>query len=203
MGKCVLVLGGVRSGKSRFAEALTTQLASIRGCRDVLYVATAEARDEEMARRIRHHRAARPASWQTWEQPLGVGRRLMDHESSPRIAMVDCLTLLVSNVMLQSHDDFTRPEHFVDAEARVRGEIDELIVAAKDRERMLVIVSGEVGMGVVPESTLGRLFRDLLGWANQQLAHHANVTYLMVAGRAINVTRMSTNVEDAARELST
>lgn len=198
----VLILGGVRSGKSRFGESLARAIASSRSTSDVLYVATAEPGDEEMSRRILHHRQSRPQTWQTLEQPLGVGRRLNELISPPQIVLLDCLTLLVSNVMLETDCDFRESQHLQDAEGRVRAEIDELVRVVQQRELMLVIVSGEVGMGIVPESTLGRLFRDLLGWANQELAREAAATYFMIAGKAIDVTTLSTDVQRAARELT-
>jgi adenosylcobinamide kinase / adenosylcobinamide-phosphate guanylyltransferase len=200
-GAIVLILGGVRSGKSRFGESLATELASSRTPSEVLYVATAEPRDDEMSRRIRIHRASRPSSWQTMEQPLGVGRQLSQLEHPPRVVLLDCLTLLVSNVMLQSGDELSESRQAQDAEERVRTEIDELVRITKQCGFTLVIVSGEVGMGIVPESKLGRLFRDLLGWANQELSRHADATYLMVAGHAINVASVSTSVQSAAREI--
>lgn len=189
--KIVLVLGGVRSGKSRFGQDLAWEL----GGDDVLFVATAESRDDEMARRIENHRQDRPASWLTLEQPLGVGEAIASSAACRSLILLDCLTLLVSNVLLQHHDDFTA------AEARMRAEIARLIETVQHRNMTLVVVSGEVGMGVVPESSLGRQFRDLLGWANQSLARHAAATYLMVAGIPVNVARIASTVTHAASDL--
>lgn len=190
--KIVLVLGGVRSGKSRFGQDLAREL----GGNAVLFVATAESRDDEMAMRIEKHRQDRPAHWLTLEQPLGVGEAITSITSDCRVILLDCLTLLVSNILLRHHDDFAA------AEAGVRAEIASLVDALQRRDATLVVVSGEVGMGVVPESSLGRSFRDLLGWANQSLASHASATYLMVAGLPINVTRISSTVQEAAAELN-
>lgn len=190
MHRLVLVLGGVRSGKSRFAQELAQRL----GGEDVLFVATAEAGDAEMSRRIDHHRRSRPAAWKTLEQPRETGRALLELEDSPPVILVDCLTLLVSNLLLQSDGDAET------AERRVSAEIEALIAAARQRSATMIIVSGEVGQGLVPESPLGRMFRDLLGWANQSLAAEAEATYLMVAGLAVEVKSLARSVEAAARE---
>lgn len=188
----VLVLGGVRSGKSRFGQDLAHEL----GADDVLFVATAESRDGEMAMRIERHRQDRPAAWTTLEQPLGVGDAIAAMKSIPNVILLDCLTLLVSNILLKHHDDFAA------AEAGVRAEVASLVAAVQHHSATLVVVSGEVGMGVVPESSLGRQFRDLLGWANQSLARHASATYLMVAGFSVNVTRIASTVEQAANNVA-
>ncbi len=191
MQSLVLVLGGVRSGKSRFAQ----ELAHCLGGDDVLFVATAEPGDDEMVHRIDHHRRARPAGWQTLEQPSGTGRAIMALDSPPPVILVDCLTLLVSNAMLQSEGDAAL------AERRVTEETETLIAAARSGAASILVVSGEVGQGLVPETPLGRLFRDLLGRANQMLANEAEVTYWMVAGLAVDVRQLATSAEQAADEL--
>lgn len=191
MHQLLLVLGGVRSGKSRFAQELAERV----GGEDVLFVATAESGDDEMSRRIEHHRRSRPSGWSTLEQPRGTGEAIMALDSPPPVILVDCLTLLVSNALLESEEDAGA------AEKRVNAEIDALIAAVHHHGATMIIVSGEVGQGVVPESHLGRLFRDLLGWANQRLAAEADGTYLMVAGLAVEVGSLATSVEQAARQL--
>lgn len=190
-GSLTLVLGGVRSGKSRFAE----ELAGSIGGEDVLFVATAEAGDREMAERIKRHQASRPADWKTFECPLHVGTQLFAMDDLPRVVLIDCLTLLVSNVM------FDPKNSDADLEARVLEEADALSRVAAERSANVVIVSGEVGSGVVPESAMGRRFRDLLGFANQRLAASSDATYLMVAGLAVNARRLATSVADAADEI--
>lgn len=192
MHRLVLVMGGVRSGKSRFAQELAHRV----GGEDVLFVATAEAGDEEMIRRIDHHRRSRPAGWKTLEQPLGTGQAIAAIRSPPRVVLVDCLTLLVSNALLQCTGDADA------AEKRVRAETESLIAAARHHSVVMIVVSGEVGQGLVPESSLGRLFRDLLGWANQLLAEEAEATYLMVAGLAVDVRSLATSAEQSARHLT-
>jgi adenosylcobinamide kinase / adenosylcobinamide-phosphate guanylyltransferase len=112
------------------------------------------------------------------------------------VILLDCLTLLVSNVVLQ--DDCTADQ----AEQRMQTEIQAILNVLAETETTLIIVSGEVGMGVVPETPLGRLFRDLLGWSNQTLARHAHATYFMLAGHALNTTRLNSTVHQAAQELT-
>lgn len=199
-GSLTLVLGGVRSGKSDFAQSLAVRLGGER----VLFVATAEPHDGEMVRRIDHHRRCRPASWNTLEQPRAVGQTISDvladsnarPDASPRVILLDCLTLLVSNVMCA---DNNWNKHADELEHRIRCEVDALIQVVTKHPAHLIIVSGEVGSGVVPDHAMGRMFRDLLGIANQQLAAAATSTYLMVAGLAIDATRLSTSVEQAAQ----
>ncbi len=157
-----LITGGVRCGKSRFAQSLL-------GPGRALMVATAEARDTEMAARIAVHRAARPASWVTREAPLEVCAALEGWEGS---ALLDCLTLWVSNLIEAG---------FSDQETLSRVER----LALLGRRCRLVVVSNEVGWGVVPASPLARRYRDLLGLANQHLAAQAEQVYLMAAGLAL------------------
>ena len=191
MHRLVLVIGGVRSGKSRFAQELAQRL----GDDDVLFVATAEAGDDEMIRRIDHHRRSRPDAWTTLEQPLGTGQAIQDLQSSPAVILVDCLTLLVSNVLMQCDGDASAAERRVTAETRA------LITAAQVQSATMVVVSGEVGQGLVPETSLGRSFRDLLGWANQMLAAEADAVYSLVAGLAIDVKSLALSPAQSARQL--
>lgn len=191
MGQMTLILGGVRSGKSRFAQDLAREL----GGDDVLFVATAEACDEEMSRRIDMHQQSRPDTWRTLEQPCGIGKVIAEISPSPRVVLLDCLTLLISNIVLQYEEGVDLPE------AHMRAEIADLIRTVKQQDSTMIIVSGEVGMGLVPESRMGRLFRDLLGWANQLIASEATSTYLMVAGLPINVASIASSVQQCASEL--
>lgn len=193
MNRLVLVVGGVRSGKSRFAQELAQQL----GGHDVLFVATAEAGDDEMVRRIEHHRRTRPDAWATLERPLGTGQAIRDLPSLPAVILIDCLTLLVSNALMQCDGDTEA------AERRVTTETEALITAAREQSVATIIVSGEVGQGLVPATPLGRAFRDLLGRANQTLAAEADAVYSMVAGLAIDVKSLADSPADSARRLAT
>lgn len=195
-GTITLVLGGVRSGKSRFAQELATTL----GGDDVLFVATAESRDDEMTRRIDHHRRSRSAEWQTLEHPLGPGAAIAEVSNLPSVVLVDCLTLLVSNVMCHCEptDDGVSQDPGI-LEARVLSEVDALIDVAAKQNTHLLIVSGEVGSGIVPDHAMGRMFRDLLGLANQRIAASATATYWMLAGLAINATAIASTTDQAVR----
>jgi adenosylcobinamide kinase/adenosylcobinamide-phosphate guanylyltransferase len=163
--RLTLVLGGARSGKSRFAEELI-----MRAPAPWTYMATAEALDEEMKERIAHHRSRRDARWQTVDVPRDLVGRL------PEIAgpvLVDCLTLWLSNVMLAGDDIDAESEKLVGALARANGPV--------------VTVSNEVGLGLVPETPLGRAFRDAQGRLNQRVAAVADRVIFMAAGLPLNL----------------
>ncbi len=167
--KCILILGGARSGKSQFAQDLAMGLSD-----DVLYVATAEAGDEEMRERIEAHRISRPQSWRTVETSVEVGRKIRNCIDKSAVVVIDCMTLLVSNVLVRYEDD---PR----LEQRIQSEIEDLIRIIKESNAVFLIVSNEVGLGLVPDNRLGRLYRDFLGRSNQILAQHADEVYFMVA----------------------
>lgn len=166
-----LVLGGARSGKSRYAEELAVELGG-----DVLYVATAEPLDEEMRRRIAEHRARRPPSWSTLEAPRDAGKAIRSCPRRPDVVLVDCITLLVSNALLGAERAGVEP-------ARAAGEeLEALLESRAASDASWILVSNEVGMGLVPETPLGRLFRDVLGRMNQRLAAASDRVVFMVAG---------------------
>lgn len=149
----------------------------------VLFVATAQAGDDEMKQRIAEHRRKRPAGWRTLEATTGIGRRISEHIGDARVVAVDCVTLLVSNILGQYSED-------VEAaiiESAVKSEIEALVKCMRQVNTSLVLVTNEVGMGVVPESRSGRLYRDLLGRANQMLAGYCDQIYLMVAGIPVSL----------------
>jgi adenosylcobinamide kinase / adenosylcobinamide-phosphate guanylyltransferase len=172
-GKLILILGGARSGKSTTAERMAREL----GGDDVLYVATAEAWDDEMRARIAEHQRARPAHWRTLEAPLNVADRLRA-VVIPRVVLLDCITLLASNALLTLPEDCDQET----ANKVVLGEIEPLLALYQAGRATWIIVTNEVGLGVVPPYRLGRLFRDALGMANQRLALVADEVILMVAG---------------------
>ena len=197
-GTLTLVLGGVRSGKSRFAEELAIKL----GGDDVLFVATAENRDGEMDHRIQKHKESRPKNWETIEQPLNVGQAILEREGSTRIILIDCLTILLSNVLCQDPDLVLSPKSIDQIHHRLMNEIDRIIEVVRGKRSHVIVVSGEVGLGIVPEHPLGRSFRDLLGWANQSLAKHANATYMMISGFAVPLHEIATSVDHVSEKLS-
>ncbi len=176
MGKLTLILGGARSGKSSFAE----RLAAKRGMR-VVYIATAQALDAEMSERIEAHKGKRPASWKTIEIPTQVGQTIQEQSIQADVILLDCMTLLVSNLILKAAPDVDEPDEKA-ATASAETEVSQLLAAVQQTQAEWIIVSNEVGMGLVPPYPLGRVFRDLLGWANQRLASRSDEVYLMVAG---------------------
>lgn len=169
-----LILGGARSGKSRYAH----QLAAERGQR-VLYVATAEPGDDEMAARIAAHRAERPAHWTTLEAPHHVGRAIRTQRDSRfDVILLDCLTLLASNVLMP----LPEPVSEADAHAALQAELEELLAVCAESRAAWIVISNEVGLGLVPPYPLGRVYRDVLGRANQRLAAQADEVLFMIAG---------------------
>ena len=171
----ILILGGVRSGKSRYAQ----QLASDVGNR-VLFLATAEAGDDEMKHRIARHKSSRPESWRTIEEQMDIAGALRRNSAHSDAIIIDCITIWLSNLLM--HNEKL-------SEQEMTMGIDRLIDAYEQGEATYIIVSGEVGMGIVPEHPLGRVFRDYLGLANQRLAAKADRVVLMVAGIPVDVKK--------------
>lgn len=194
MGKLILFIGGARSGKSTFAEALAAKLSD-----DVTYIATAQALDDEMAARIQVHRAARPAHWPTREIPRNVGAALLADPPASPVVLLDCITLLVSNAILAvaGWDENPPQEPML---AAVRDEIEALKAAIAASAATWLVVTNEVGSGVVPPYALGRAYRDGMGWANQQLADTADEAYTLVAGRALPLHTLAWGVDEFLAE---
>jgi adenosylcobinamide kinase/adenosylcobinamide-phosphate guanylyltransferase len=163
-----LVLGGARSGKSTHAERLATGTLFGGTPRPAVYIATAEAGDVEMATRIMAHRARRGAAWTTIEEPLMLAEALQAAAVHGQPVLVDCLTLWLSNLMHKEAD--------LDEAA------DELVMALEGYASPVVFVSNEVGLGLVPETPLGRAFRDAQGRLNMRMAGRADRVILMAAG---------------------
>jgi len=175
--KNILITGGARSGKSHFAQ----ELAAGSG-KPVLFVATAEAGDEEMRQRIEEHQRTRPTAWSTLEVTTHIGDEILKKVGGAKVVIVDCVTLLVNNIFNQNTDQ--TGEHF-DAsliEKEVTREIGELIECIDRLDASFIMVTNEVGMGLVPANKTSRLYRDLLGRANRLLAERADEVYLVVAG---------------------
>ena len=163
----ILVLGGARAGKSMFALRLAKERAGEEG--SVTFIATAQALDEEMAQRIARHREERPAHWSTIEEPYQIDEALIPALDSS-VVLIDCITLFVSNWLLRSE------EHKLQAIS------ENFLANIRSQSKTVICVSNEVGLGLVPETPLGRTFRDMLGRVNQQFAEAADEVYLLVAG---------------------
>ena len=168
-----LVLGGVRSGKSRFALNLASRTDS------VTFVATARPLDDEMRRKIERHRRERPAEWSTREEPLKLDEAIAESEGASELIIIDCLTLFAAN-LLEAHSE---------NQDAIWKSIDALCLALKKANRRVVLVSNEVGSGIVPAYAAGRLFRDVLGEINQRVAAIAGNVVLMVAGLPVWIKR--------------
>jgi adenosyl cobinamide kinase/adenosyl cobinamide phosphate guanylyltransferase len=164
----ILVTGGARSGKSRFALDRAAALGPPR-----IFLATGEAGDEEMASRITRHRADRPKGWRTVEEPRRLAPAL--RRCAGGVVLVDCLTLWLANRMGDEPGFDPAPP------------IEELLRALRARRAAVVAVTNEVGFGIVPQTPLGRAFRDAAGFMNQRVAEAADEAYLLVAGQALRI----------------
>lgn len=173
--RLIFLLGGARSGKSRYAEEWARQQGG-----NVLFVATAEAHDADMRGRIANHRAARPTDWHTLEAPRDAARHIATCQLPHDTLILDCITLMTSHVLLELPESATQRE----ANAAILEEIERLLEVYARSEATWLVVSNEVGMGVAPPTRLGVLFRDMLGRANQRIAAQADEVLLLVAGVA-------------------
>jgi adenosylcobinamide kinase/adenosylcobinamide-phosphate guanylyltransferase len=161
----IFITGGARSGKSKYAEMRAAALGERR-----VYIATAEARDEEIAQRIAEHRKRRGQEWATIEEPLELTEALLAQRSRTDCALVDCLTFWMSNLLLQRDEKYAGEK------------VHELRETLRRLDYHALLVSNEVGWGIVPDNPLARQFRDFVGWANQQIASVADEVVLTVAG---------------------
>jgi adenosylcobinamide kinase/adenosylcobinamide-phosphate guanylyltransferase len=190
MGKLTLILGGARSGKSTFAELRAKEL----GGECVLFVATSETKDEEMQQRVAKHRADRPSGWDTVEASRNVAQALRRERSGEKVILLDCMTFLVANHLMDAaapeDDPFDAPSSDpfdAQIEADVVAEVEALVAYVQGTDVEMLVVSNEVGLGVVPPYVLGRAYRDILGRANQILARYADEVLLLVAGIPMKV----------------
>ena len=191
----ILILGGARSGKSAFAE----RLAASSG-RTVTYIATATAGDDEMRTRIAHHRASRPQEWHTIEEPLDLAGAVRQAYRFADVLLLDCVTLWLGNMLSQEPGQRENDDKSIE-ELRITSNLfDEAclkqveallaVVQSAEPNKTLIVVTNEVGLGVVPAYPLGRVYRDTLGYVNQRLAQAADRVYLMVAGMAVDIKRL-------------
>ena len=183
-----LILGGARSGKSSFAE----QIAQKRGGDEVIYLATAEARDKEMKKRIKHHQKTRNKKWKTIEEPLFLGE-VLSSISSQKVVLLDCITIFITNHIFSDSTD-SEKINYDNKEDIIMDEVKKIIKKSKDKD--IVLVSNEIGMGVVPSTKLGREFRDIAGRVNQFLAKKADEVYLTVAGLPVELKELRSKIEN-------
>lgn len=181
---CTFVIGGARSGKSRYAEQRAADLSKQLEC-TVTYVATAQITDDEMWHRIERHRQGRPQTWQTVEIPMDVASYLRQHAENDvshthEIVLVDCLSLLLNNWMF----------HEQCSEQRFFERLNDLVDAISHSEKSLIVVSNEVGAGIVPGDSLSRSYRDWLGLMNQAIAAVSDSVILVVAGIPVDLRRL-------------
>ena len=177
-----LIIGGARSGKSNYAQELALKCPQ-----PVLFVATAEANDEEMRQRIEEHKKVRPSTWRTLEVTTHIGNRICQEIGEMQTVIVDCVTLLVNNIFSRYFNSSMELGDATIVEKEVIAEISELVDCISQVDARFIIVTNEVGLGIVPAISMSRLYRDLLGRANQILAQHTDEVYLMVAGLPVKI----------------
>ncbi len=187
--RLILILGGARSGKSSFAERLAA-----RSGRNVAFIATATASDADMGDRIARHRSSRPPEWTTIEEPLDLVHALREASIKGDVLLLDCMTLWLANWMGQQ--EFIEEQDDVQLKNRATESALEAIeamlqvVKTLGPNKTVLVVSNEVGLGIVPMHLLSRTYRDVLGWVNQRIARDAERVYLMVAGLAVDIKRL-------------
>jgi adenosylcobinamide kinase/adenosylcobinamide-phosphate guanylyltransferase len=186
----ILILGGVRSGKSDYAQHYAQKKAN-----SVVFIATAEAGDDEMAARIAMHKLKRPSHWKTIEAADTIGKVLVSLSCDVEVVIIDCLTMLISNIMGEENGEKVQEEH----RKRIHKEIEDILCAYEKGSTTLIIVSNEVGMGIVSPTPMGRFFRDELGTANRLIAEKADRVLLMVAGLPVDVKGLMFNPHQSSR----
>ncbi len=180
MGKIVLITGGARSGKSKFAENYVASTG-----KDIAYIATSQIFDDEMAYRVKLHRQRRPANWQTFEAPFNAHEAIQEAFNEHDTILFDCLTLYLSNYLCQEEAQNLSLDDLSDNVSML---MNELISAVRSvTNKTCVFVTNEVGAGIVPENELARKYRDLAGLCNQQIAKTADEVYLVVSGIPLQI----------------
>jgi len=172
MKQLVFIVGGCRSGKSKYA--LQTAEKIVAKCR--IYIATCVPQDDEMKQRVAQHQKQRNSTWVTVEEPLHLTRAITENSCKADVVLIDCLTLWMSNLLMQTQN-----------EATLKNKIEHLVQALSQADCPVVVVSNEVGGGIVPENPLARQFRDIAGWTNQSVAACADRVVWMVAGIPVTV----------------
>jgi len=177
LSRFTLITGGARCGKSRFAELLAAHTK-----RPVVYIATAQIGDEEMALRVKKHQQQRPSTWRLIEEPRNIRDTLLQLKDEDVIILLDCVTLWLTNLLI-ADGDLSNNER----ETQILDVVKEVAQLAQKIKPQVIFVSNEVGQGIVPEYPLARAYRDLAGRSNQILAHSADDVYLVVAGLPMEI----------------
>lgn len=188
-GKLIFITGGIKSGKSRFAEQTAAETD-----RRVLYIATALAGDREMEAKINLHRERRPDNWVTVEEPLNIKKVLREYGDSFDVILLDCLTMLITNHLFRqpeqkSEDQPAREQNHPNEGTchEIIREIEQTAIEAKNVKADVIVVSNEVGLALVADNALGRKFQELVGTANSMFAKAADTVYLVVSGYPLTV----------------
>lgn len=188
MSNFTLITGGARSGKSNFAEKYAAHLGL-----PVIYIATAQVYDDEMARRVEKHRQRRPEHWQVIEEPYALQNTLAEIQNDNAVILLDCVTLWLSNLLLNALKPSPDPDFSEvltpEAEENILSEVQKVALLAQKITPHVIMVTNEVGQGIVPENALARAYRDLAGRANQLLALQADMLYWVVAGYPVEIKR--------------
>jgi adenosylcobinamide kinase/adenosylcobinamide-phosphate guanylyltransferase len=181
MGRIILVTGGCRSGKSEYAEEI------LKAKNDVLYIATAKAYDDEMVDRIEKHKLRRNPKWDTYEGFNDL--HLVIKETEKSYILLDCLTIMMTNLLFLEEQDFDNVsmDKIDDILSNIKKQVERMISSAKKNEKTLVMVTNEVGYGLVPEYKLGRIFRDVAGAINKIAASLSDEVYLTVCGIPVRI----------------
>jgi len=189
MGKMTLLTGGARSGKSTLAEKIAAETGG-----EILFIATAQALDKEMERRIQLHQESRPEDWKSLEIGENLASVLAKKKLSADLIIIDCITMLVSNVILKHSGSLDEPDEEA-AEDALDQEISSLISYIQKSNSTFILVSNDVGMGLVPPYPVGRLYRDLMGRVNRQLALVADEVYWINAGFVLPLHELGTHLD--------
>ena len=180
-GKVVLVTGGSRSGKSSFAEQL------LKDKDDVLYIATSIITDEEMEDRVKKHKERRNSLWQTYEGYFDLDKAI--ENNNKKYILLDCVTIMTTNLMFKDNKDLEKisMDELDNITKNVKKEFDKLISKVREQDKTIIMVTNEVGLGLVPAYKIGRIFRDTAGFVNQHIGKQADEVYLVCCGQPMKI----------------
>lgn len=189
--RIIFCTGGARSGKSEFAETLALSKEGQKG-----YIATGQAYDEEMKHRIHLHQERRKKIWNNYEIPYAMSAEIQKVLDECSVVLVDCLTMWTTNLVLQdgeftSQEDINNRERFILSE--VQAVLDAIRAYRGDDEKTIIFVTNEIGLGIVPENQLARIFRDIMGRVNRMVAAEADEVYMTISGMTIDIKALEVN----------